>query len=232
MSREIISYAASAVTAIICIVMAYFILDEEKAAKIKILHKMGHGEAYEKVTFGRKTYWCLFAVTSILACVACFFIATHVGDVMNLARLCICLICITGAATNDIREHRIPNIFPGVMALTGIAFMMIGYLTNQEKWMGVIASCVIATVATALCFGLAFIISKHGIGLGDIKLLCGLALMLGVYAICGTVFISIVSCAVISVILLIISKKKFKDALPFGPFIFVGYVVSVLLGLY
>ena len=37
MSKEIISYAASAVTAIICIIMAYFILDEEKAAKIKIL---------------------------------------------------------------------------------------------------------------------------------------------------------------------------------------------------
>ncbi len=172
MSIVYVSYAVSAITAIICIVMAYFILDEEKAAKIKILHKMGHGEAYEKVTFGRKTYWVLFAVTSILACAACFYVATHVRDAMVLTRLCVALICITGAATNDIREHRIPNIFPGVMSLTGIACMMIGYLINQDKWMGVIASCVIATVATALCFGLAFIISKHGIGLGDIKLLC------------------------------------------------------------
>lgn len=232
MSKEIISYAASAVTAIICIIMAYFILDEEKAAKIKILHKMGHGEAYEKVAFGRKTYWFLFAVTSILACATCIYVATHVTDALTLVRICVSLICITGAATNDIREHRIPNIFPGVMALTGIICMMIGYLAELPNAVGIAASCIIATVATALCFGLAFIISKHGIGLGDIKLLCGLALMLGVYMICGTVFISIVSCAILSVILLIISKKKFKDALPFGPFIFVGYVISVLLGLY
>ncbi|MCR5460133.1 MAG: prepilin peptidase [Acetatifactor sp.] len=232
METQVVMYAVSVITAVICVVMAYFILDEEKAAKIKILHKMGHGEAYEKVTFSKKTYWTLLIFASLAVLATCYYIATRTTVVLDFARLCITLICLTGAAANDVREHRIPNIFPAVLALGGILCLVLGYLTSQQGWMAYIASCTIATVATALCFGFAFFISKHGIGMGDIKILCALALAMGVYATCGTIFFGIVSCAVLSVVLLIIKKKGFKDTLPFGPFIFLGFVISVLMGIY
>ena len=209
MNTQIVIYVISAITAIICIVMAYFILDEEKASKIKILHAMGHGEAYEKVTLSKATYWALLIATAVSVVAACFFIATHVRVMLDFARLCITLICLTGAAANDVREHRIPNIFPAVLAISGILILVIGFLTKQEGWMAYVASCTIAAVATSVCFLIAFFISRHGIGMGDIKLLSALALVMGVYAICGTIFFGIVTCAIISIVLVIFKIKSF-----------------------
>ena len=109
---------------------------------------------------------------------------------------------------------------------------MAGFLTAQPGWLAYISSCTIACVATGVCLFLAYFISGHGIGMGDIKILSALGLMAGVYTICSTIFFAVVTCTLFSVVLLIFFKKKFKDAVPFGPFIFLGYVVSIVLAIY
>lgn len=225
-------YVISGITAILCIIMAYFVLDEEKAGKIKILHKLGHGEAYENIKLSKKAYWILVVIFSAFDAIVCFWIATHTSGVINVVKMSVGVLCLTGAAANDLREHRIPNIFPLTLTIVGIGCLVAGWLTEQPGWGGYIASSVIATLATGLCFGLAFFLSKNGIGMGDIKILCGIALLAGVYPICGTVFFGIVSCSVLSIALLIFKKKGFKDTLPFGPFILLGFGISILLSLY
>ena len=226
------NYAISGITAILCIVMTYFVLDEEKASKIKILHKLGHGEAYENIKLSRKAYWTLLVIISLFDAIVCFWIATHTLEVINVIKMSVGVLCLTGAASNDLREHRIPNIFPLTIAVVGIGCLVAGWLTEMPGWGGYIASSVIATVATGLCFGLAFFLSKNGIGMGDIKILCAIALLAGVYPICGTVFFGIVSCSILSIALLIFKKKGFKDTLPFGPFILLGFGISILLTIY
>ena len=225
-------YVFAGITALFCAVLAYLILDENKAKKIKILHALGHGEAYENIKIGASTYWFLVIVVTALSGATAFRISTQVPETLNIVKMSITLICLTGAMCNDLLEHRIPNIFPIVIALGGLACLAVGYFIDQQGAQAYIVSSMVATIGSAICFSFAYFISRHGIGLGDIKLICAVALMAGVYLTCGMLFFGMVSCAVLSILFLILRKKKLKDALPFGPFLYLGFIVSIWMSIF
>jgi leader peptidase (prepilin peptidase)/N-methyltransferase len=89
----------------------------------------------------------------------------------------------------------------------------------------------------AICGGIGFIfflviflINPRGMGLGDVKLagLIGLAagFPLGLVAL----FIGIIIGGVAAVVLLIIRKKGRKDVMPYGVFLGIGPIVTLLFG--
>lgn len=225
-------YIFGFIVALFCAALAYINLDEKLSSKIKILNKNRDNDSCpETVVTKTKIYIFTGAVflSSIAACISIFH---NVSETLNIVKMNIALVCLTGAAAMDYREHRIPNIYPLVLSLSGIVCLGIGYFSNQAGATAYIVSSVIATVGVAACLLLAMVLTKHGIGLGDIKLLCALALMGGVYTTCGTIFFAMTACAILAVILLATKKKKLQSALPFGPFIFAGYLVTIFASFY
>lgn len=79
-------------------------------------------------------------------------------------------------------------------------------------------------------FLLIFILSKGGIGGGDIKLIGVFGFVLGIPRIFLNMFISFVLGGIISIILLMFKKKKRKDPIAFGPFLIIGFLVSLFWG--
>lgn len=149
---------------------------------------------------------------------------------INIIRLQIGYACMAGAACVDLREHRIPNIFPVIMALSGVVCLACLYFTDADGSFSYILSSIVGTVACAICMLIVYAFTKGGIGMGDIKLLCSLALLGGANALACTAAIGAISCGLVTAALLITKKKSIKkDALPFAPFLFLGYALSVLL---
>lgn len=74
------------------------------------------------------------------------------------------------------------------------------------------------------------IASKGGMGGGDIKLISALAFILGVKKTILNILLSFIIGAVFSIFLLLLKKKGKKDAIPFGPFINIAFVTTLLLG--
>lgn len=68
-----------------------------------------------------------------------------------------------------------------------------------------------------------------GIGLGDVKLFFILGLYFNFGDLLFTSLITILIGGLFSLIILI-KKRKFKQAIPFGPFIFLGLFVTILIG--
>lgn len=83
-------------------------------------------------------------------------------------------------------------------------------------------------------FGLIFmlflsIISKHGIGYGDVKLFAWIGLCVGLLDTYNILFYSVLVAAVAGIYLLVIKNKSKKMQLPFAPFVFIGtYIVLCL----
>ena len=69
-----------------------------------------------------------------------------------------------------------------------------------------------------------------GVGLGDIFLAPSLGLLLGWPKIIPGVFLSFVLGSIVGIILLMMGKKKIGQYLPFGPFLIMGTVLSLLWG--
>jgi len=69
-----------------------------------------------------------------------------------------------------------------------------------------------------------------GVGLGDIYLAPSLGLLLGWPKIVPGVFLSFVLGSIVGIILLMMGKKKIGQYLPFGPFLIIGTVLSLVWG--
>ncbi|MEA5095470.1 MAG: prepilin peptidase [Sedimentibacter saalensis] len=74
------------------------------------------------------------------------------------------------------------------------------------------------------------LISRGGMGGGDVTLMGALGFVLGFKNILLNIFVSFVLGAIISIVLLAAKIKTRKDPIPFGPFIVLGFFITSLWG--
>ena len=223
-------YVTALIISVFSVIIAYCTLDENISNKIIFLKRKGD-EVFQSKKITKLQIKIIAIIIFILNVFCVISIMTSV-DYINIIKMIVTIFCVTGAACNDYREHRIPNIFPLVIAVTGIVCLTVGYFTGQQGAQAYIVSSVFATTVVALSMVVVYFLTKHGIGMGDIKLLCALSIVGGVYLISGTIFFAMIACSVTAIILLIMKKKTIKDGVPFGPFIYMGYIVSILFSVY
>ena len=68
--------------------------------------------------------------------------------------------------------------------------------------------------------------------MGDVKLLSSLGLMVGISSTLTTILFGMIVAATLGVLMILLKRKTRKDTIPFGPFIFVGFIISVALGVF
>jgi len=74
------------------------------------------------------------------------------------------------------------------------------------------------------------VISRGGMGVGDIKLSALMGLAVGFPYIVVGLFVGVVTGGIVAVALLLMSKKGRKHAIPFGPFLSIGFMAALLAG--
>ena len=74
------------------------------------------------------------------------------------------------------------------------------------------------------------LLSRGGMGGGDVTLIGALGFVLGWRKILLTIFLSFILGSIISVFLLATKIKTRKDPIPFGPFIILAFFITVLWG--
>jgi len=99
-----------------------------------------------------------------------------------------------------------------------------------------VLSVLLGTLAGGLFFLLVAVLT-NAMGGGDIKLIAALGVVLGLKGILITMYLAFILGAIIGLILIITKIKGRKDAIPFGPYICIGAMVTALytteiLGLY
>ena len=85
-------------------------------------------------------------------------------------------------------------------------------------------------LAGGLIFLAIAIVSKGAMGGGDIKLVSVLGFILGLKKTLLHIFLSFLIGAIFSLCLLLSGKKGRKDAIPFGPFINIAFIIVILYG--
>ncbi|MEX0896404.1 MAG: prepilin peptidase [Patescibacteria group bacterium] len=107
------------------------------------------------------------------------------------------------------------------LGLTGMGVMQVVDLRNA----------LISMVAGGLFFFFLWLGTKgRGMGFGDVKLAFPLALLLGWPKVLIWVFLAFTIGAVVGVTLMALGRVKFKQAVPFGPFMVIATVLSLIWG--
>jgi leader peptidase (prepilin peptidase) / N-methyltransferase len=121
-------------------------------------------------------------------------------------------------------DHRIiPNIItlPGMAVGVGLSMGVLP-LTPLASLFGLIIGGAI--------FYLIALISKGGMGGGDIKLIAMIGAFLGLEGGLFTIFASALLGSVVGLMLMLLGKRGRKDRVPFGPFLSFGAILFMLCG--
>lgn len=121
----------------------------------------------------------------------------------------------------DWEQRRLPHVVLDPLIVLGIAFVPFNpAVTPLDAVIG-------AAGAVAFLWVVGRIVSG-GVALGDLYLVAPLGLILGWPAIFAAVFIAALLAAAMSVALLVAGRAAMKTYIPFGPFLVVGAVITLL----
>lgn len=226
-------YLYSAIIAVLFSSVAFVILNKESCDKIRIFNLLSsNNDSFESKEIPFKQRIVISIAAGLLCGVGSWFAFTNSTNIINTVKSIITLLCLLCAAGIDYREHRIPNVIPLTLLVSAIILLLAGYLFRIDGAMSYVISSVFAVIAVVLFMVIASLLTKHGIGMGDIKLLGAFALMCGVPGVCGSLLVAMIACGIVAIILLIFKKTTIKGALPFAPFIFLGYIVTLIFLVY
>ena len=124
------------------------------------------------------------------------------------------------------------QIIPDVISLPGIgvgllASLLIPQITFFNSLIGILlGGGSLFIVATFY----QWLFKREGMGGGDIKLLAMIGAFLGWKAVLFTILLSSLIGSVTGILMMVIKGKDFKYAIPFGPFLSLGAVISLFYG--
>ncbi len=119
------------------------------------------------------------------------------------------------------------KIIPDVITLPGIIIGLTLSLTMPH--ITVINSIKGLLIGGGLFYAIA-IISRGGMGGGDIKLIAMVGSFLGWKNVLLTIFLGSLFGSIVGIVLIILKKKNRKDMVPFGPFLSLGAIISIFFG--
>lgn len=172
----------------------------------------------------------ILITATFLTGIACFYVQSFQLEWIAIIKVIVATECLMCAAVVDLYTKKIPNKIILAMLIIRFGLMVVEFVYMKEKF-------VISTVGSFIGLGISFIIlilmsllAKGGFGMGDVKLISALAFLGGIASVFYTVTFGMFVCLAVALILLVSRKKTLKDEIPFGPFIFIGYVISIVLG--
>ena len=159
-----------------------------------------------------------------------FFWYVGLSPALAVVLFYFCLLLVI--AVIDLEQGLILNalVFPG--AVIALSLSAVITFTGYDMLVFV-PSLPRSGIGLGVGFGIFLLIvllSKGGMGLGDVKMAAFLGAMLGFPAILAGILIAIISGGIVAIFLLAMRKKGRKQTVPFGPFLALGGFISLLWG--
>ncbi|RJO62556.1 MAG: prepilin peptidase [Dehalococcoidia bacterium] len=144
---------------------------------------------------------------------------------LAIALFYFCLLLVI--AVIDLEQQLIMNwlVYPAAPIAT--AFSLLAYRLDIVPD---ITHAAIGCAIGLVLFLLIAILSRGGMGLGDVKMAALMGIMLGYPSVLVAIFLAIVAGGIVAIVLLATREKGRKQAIPFGPFLALGTMLALLWG--
>ncbi|MGN0352883.1 MAG: prepilin peptidase [Roseburia sp.] len=169
---------------------------------------------------------------SAVAGICGYFTYNNVVSYWDIIKLLIAYIGISVATIIDYKVQLIPNYLVLIMCVARFMLMICELCFRREEAKYLILGSFISAILVFVILFILSIISKNGIGMGDVKILTAMSFLCGIYCVLNTMIGALLICVLVSMGLILSKKKSIKDKIPFGPFIYLGYVIVIFLGAY
>lgn len=178
-------------------------------------------------TFSKKRQCLLWSSSILLTLVASYVIYETSEDICTFTRFITLYQILFCVAVIDYHYKIIPNFL--LLVGMGCQFLcnLFTHFMQNSSWMQIFQSNIIGLLGSIFLLLLIYLLSKQSIGFGDVKLFG----VLGFYtdfSFSFTILFLALLCSSLCAIVCLISKRKSRtDTIPFGPFVFLGFLLGL-----
>ena len=133
------------------------------------------------------------------------------------------------AAVFDIRVKKIPNSLILAMLAAWVLIMAPKLFFDTYTAVALLADSALGLAVGGGMFLLVYLISRKGLGGGDVKLMAAAGLYLGLGGVLPAMLYGTVSAALTGLMLILLKKIGRKDSIPLAPFLYAGILITVFL---
>lgn len=177
---------------------------------------------YCQAAIPRRVLWVEIATGAVFA-----FLYWHYGPGAELAVLAFYFGLFIVLLVIDLEHRLILNkvVYPSsLLALAASIF-----LSQLEVVPGIAGAAAGGAIGLGLFF-LVALIARGGMGLGDVKMAALIGLIVGFPLVFVALFLAVISGGVVASVLMMVKAKSRKQGIPFGPFLSLGAMATLLWG--
>ena len=130
---------------------------------------------------------------------------------------------LVGAAATDLMHLVIPDEILAAGILAGVPFLLL------DSFPGTLWGLLAGLAAGGFMLAIA-VVSRGGMGGGDIKLAAFMGLFLGPRLVGLALFLAFLIGGMVSIALILSGKKGRKELIPFGPYLALGGILALFRG--
>lgn len=191
---------------------------------------LASGDLTESKTGSWKTQKT-FRVTVLICCtllagISVFIASEKTLSVFETIKLGMAVLCTSAVMLTDFYIYIIPNSFL-IGAAIARAILLLIEMFFRPDWMASLMNSVIGFGVAFVVMFLFSVMTRQGIGMGDVKLMAVLGMLCGLTAVINVLIYALMLCVVCSAVLVVRKKKSIKDKVPFGPFLYGGLIIAL-----
>lgn len=169
-----------------------------------------------------------YAILPPLLAVFCWLKYTRL-DGMMLVRACILLACGYCAMIWDWKKRVVPNVLLLVMIAAWVFWIAAMAVVDWESFLTSLVQSLSGGAALGIAGLLVYLLSKKGLGGGDVKFLAVVGLYMAIGPAFAATILGTTLSAITALILMAFRKISAKDAIPLIPFLYVGILMITFL---
>ncbi|MFO8192476.1 MAG: A24 family peptidase [Bacillota bacterium] len=146
------------------------------------------------------------------------------------------LFILLGTALIDLRHRIVPNNLVGTGLAAGLAFFLISAAARYFSWSGrailsaSFVDSILGAVAGTVIILLIILVSRGGMGAGDMKLMALIGFYVGLRGTAVVLLLGFIFGALVGITFMILGRVSRKDALPFAPYLALASLFQVFWG--
>ena len=172
-----------------------------------------------------KTHWKYAALPVFCASL----LTVHIGQTAPFNILLYTLIVVFSYVTAimDIKTRKIPNRLVLAMFAAWIIMITPYLFYDTSRAIELLKDSALGCAIGGGMFLFVYLISRKGLGGGDVKFMAAAGLYLGFGGVMAAMLSGTILAALTGVVLIILKRIGRKDAIPLAPFLFIGIFLTV-----
>lgn len=164
----------------------------------------------------------------ILPIVAVFLLLkTETITAYDLLSRIVLLVLGYAAAWSDFKHKRVSNKLVLAMVVAWMIMLTPRFFYFAEQAITTALTGIVGLVMAGVLFLLVYLISRKGLGGGDVKFMAAAGLYLGLSGVLPAMLWGAILAAITGLVLIASKKMGRKDTIPLIPFLYIGIVMTV-----